>query len=70
MDAIREVLLGDRLRKYEQRFELLDKTVQSNHGSNMMATRGDVAAALQSMAGTLFLEGRDVKAKAKEKKQA
>ena len=29
VDAIREVLLGDRLRMYEQRFELLDKTVQS-----------------------------------------
>lgn len=27
--AIREVLLGDRLRMYEQRFDLLDKTVQS-----------------------------------------
>lgn len=29
VDAVREVLLGDRLRMYEQRFELLDKTVQS-----------------------------------------
>lgn len=29
VDAIREVLLGDRLRMYEQRFDLLDKTVQS-----------------------------------------
>lgn len=29
VDAIREVLLGDNLRMYEQRFELLDKTVQS-----------------------------------------
>lgn len=29
VSAIREVLLGDRLRMYEQRFELLDKTVQS-----------------------------------------
>ncbi len=29
VDAIREVLLGDRLRMYEQRFDLLDRTVQS-----------------------------------------
>jgi hypothetical protein len=36
---------------------------QSNHASDMMAKRGDVAAALQSMAGTLFPEGGDVKEK-------
>lgn len=29
VDAIREVLLGDRLRMYEERFDLLDRTVQS-----------------------------------------
>jgi len=39
---------------------------QSNHAADMMAKRSDVAAALQTMAGTLFPEG--LPAKPKEKK--
>lgn len=33
VDTIRELLFGDRIRQFEERFSLLDQTVQSEHNS-------------------------------------